>query len=37
MFTNLQGANINYSSWLLKESRIYVFSKKDMKNKITFY
>ena len=32
MFTNLQNANINDISWLLKETRMYVFSKKNMRN-----
>ena len=30
-------ANIKVSSWLLKESRMYVFSKEGMRNEITFY
>ena len=37
MFTNLQNANIKVSSWLLKESRMCVFSKEVMRNEITFY
>ena len=37
MFTNLQNANIKVSSWLLKESRMRVFSKEVMRNEITFY
>ena len=36
MFTNLQNANIKVSSWLLKESRMCVFSKEVMRNEITF-
>ena len=29
--------NVKDSSWLLKESRMYVFSKEGMRNGITFY
>ena len=31
MLTDLENANIKVSSWLLKESRKYVFSKKKRK------
>ena len=37
MFTNLQNATLKVNSWLLKESRMCVFSKKGMKNEVTFY
>ena len=37
MFTNLQNANIKDSSWLLKENKIYIFNKKDMRNESTVY
>jgi len=37
MFTNLQNVNIKDSSWLLKENKIYIFNKKDMRNEITVY
>ena len=37
MFTNLQSADIKDSSWLLKESRMCVFSKETMRNGIAFY
>ena len=37
MFTNLQNANIKINSWLLKESKMCVFSKEGMKNEDTFY
>ena len=37
MFTDLQSADIKDSSWLLKESRMHVFSKKGMRNGIAFY
>ena len=37
MFTNLQNANIKDCSWLLKENKIYIFNKKDMRNEITVY
>ena len=37
MCTNLQNANINVSSSLLKENRMYVFSKKGMRNGTGFY
>ena len=37
MFTNLQNANIKDSSGLLKENKIYIFNKKDMRNEITVY
>ena len=36
MFTNLLNANIEDSSWLLKESRMCVFSKQGMMNGISF-
>ena len=36
MFTNLQNANIKVNSWLHKESRMCVFSKKGMKMKLHF-
>ena len=32
MFTSLQNANITDSSWLFKESKMCVFSKKGMRN-----
>ena len=34
MFTNLENANIQDSSWLFKENKIYVFNKKDIKMKL---
>ena len=34
MLTNLQIANIKVDSWLLKESRVCVFSKESMRNGI---
>ena len=34
MFTNLQNANIKVNSWLLKESKMCVFSKEGMKNEV---
>ena len=37
MFTNLQNANIKVNSWLLKESKMCVFSKEGMRNEVTFY
>ena len=37
MFTNLQNDNIKVNSWLLKESKMYVFSKEGMRNEVTFY
>ena len=36
MFTNLQNANIKDSSRLLKENKMYVFSKKGMDMKLQF-
>ena len=36
MFTNLQMANIKVNSWLLKETRMCVFSKEGMRNGIAF-
>ena len=36
MLANLQNGNIKYSSWLLKENRMCVFSKKVIRNGITF-
>ena len=35
-FTNLENANRKHSSWLLKESKMGVFSKKGMRNEIEF-
>ena len=37
MLTNLQKDNIKVNSWLLKESKMCVFSKKGMRNEVTFY
>ena len=37
MFTNLYNDNIKVNSWLLKESKMCVFSKKGMRNEVTFY
>ena len=37
MLTNLQNANIKVSFWLLKESRMCVFSREGMRNEVTFY
>ena len=37
MLTNLQNDNIKVNSWLLKESKMCVFSKKGMRNEVTFY
>ena len=37
MFTSLQNDNIKVNSWLLKESKMCVFSKEGMRNKVTFY
>ena len=36
MFTNLQNANINDNSWLLKESKMCVFSERGVRNEIEF-
>ena len=36
MFTNLQSADIKDSLWLLKESRMCVFTKEGINNEITF-
>ena len=36
MLANLQTGNIKYSSWLLKENGMHVFSKKVIRNGITF-
>ena len=37
MLTDLQNANIKVSSWLLKESRMCIFSQEGMRNGIAFY
>ena len=37
MFTNLQNANMNDNSWLLKESRMCFVITEGMRNEIAFY